>query len=96
MVMVLAVAIAAVSEIAEALVIAAVVSEVPTASAIAASVTARQIAEPLVATAAAVQAAALVAVRRAWEEAADPAEDLEVVVAEVGVVVAAAVDVGDK
>ena len=74
----------------------AAVSEVATASATAASVTARQIAERLVATAAAVQAAALVAVRRAWEEAADPAEDLEVVVAEVGVVVAAAVDAGDK
>ena len=91
LVMVLAVAIAAISEI------AAVVSEVATASAIAASVTAQQIAEPLVATAAAVQAAVLVAVRRAWGAVADPGEDLVAVVAEVVVAVAAAaVDAGDK
>ena len=58
LVMVLAVAIAAVSEIAEALVIAAVVWEVATAWATAASATARQIEERLVATAAAAHRAA--------------------------------------
>ena len=56
--MVLAVTIAAISEIAEALVTAAVVSEVATAWATAASATARQIEERLVATAAAAHGAA--------------------------------------